>query len=157
MSRYGEPPLPIPRKIKKMPRERRRPDDVLFLVSGGHRYPLVPYGWETGPDGDSPFATPCHLCDVAPGDRHRRGCPMGGGRPHARPSRCRDCGIRIGGFHLIDCEVESCPCCGGLFAGCECRGVEERRNRDDLGGWRWPFEGAPPGVSMPPGGDDERG
>jgi site-specific DNA recombinase len=30
----------------------------------------------------------------------------------ARGESCRDCGVRPGGFHHQDCDVERCPACG---------------------------------------------
>jgi len=36
-------------------------------------------------------------------------------------ARCRDCGVRIGGYHHEFCVVEECPTCGcQALGGCAC-------------------------------------
>jgi hypothetical protein len=33
---------------------------------------------------------------------------------------CRDCGVIKAQFHVIDCDVERCPCCGRQSITCDC-------------------------------------
>jgi hypothetical protein len=93
-----------------------------WIVLEGSPHQLIPYGSETI-DGVDVFSTPCHLCDAAPGARHKRGCSMG--MWHRRPQRCRDCGTEIGELHALTCGIERCPCCGGQSVSCSCNGSED--------------------------------
>lgn len=33
---------------------------------------------------------------------------------------CRDCVVVKGEFHVVGCDVERCPNCGGQVIGCDC-------------------------------------
>ena len=33
---------------------------------------------------------------------------------------CHDCGVSKGSLHLLGCDVEQCPCCGGRVTDCDC-------------------------------------
>jgi hypothetical protein len=33
---------------------------------------------------------------------------------------CHDCAVVKGQFHVVGCDVERCPLCGGQLIGCEC-------------------------------------
>jgi hypothetical protein len=34
--------------------------------------------------------------------------------------RCPDCGVRLGGYHHLNCEFQECPECHGQLLSCEC-------------------------------------
>lgn len=36
--------------------------------------------------------------------------------------RCGDCGVKRGGFHHVNCDMEECPRCHEQLIGCECEG-----------------------------------
>ena len=38
----------------------------------------------------------------------------------ARSGRCGDCGVRVGGFHHVGCDVQRCPRCTRQFISCGC-------------------------------------
>ena len=44
---------------------------------------------------------------------------------------CHDCAVIVGQYHVPDCDVESCPRCGGQFITCDCEFAEP--DADDLG------------------------
>ena len=36
------------------------------------------------------------------------------------PEKCHDCGVEVGQIHIVECDVERCPKCGGQLIFCEC-------------------------------------
>ena len=43
-------------------------------------------------------------------------------------SRCRDCGVLVGQFHVFErCCVERCPRCGGQAISCSCHAPHDAR------------------------------
>jgi hypothetical protein len=62
-------------------------------------------------------------------DRERRNCP--------------DCDAEPGAFHVLGCDVEQCPYCGGQLISCDCRAQEHGPPLDD----RIPWSGEWPGVA----------
>lgn len=49
----------------------------------------------------------------------------------ARRGRCPDCGVAIGGFHHLGCDIQRCPVCRQQLISCECRWDEFDDDDDD--------------------------
>jgi hypothetical protein len=41
-------------------------------------------------------------------------------RHHANSQPCPDCAVAEGQFHVVNCDTEQCPACGGQVLTCEC-------------------------------------
>lgn len=54
---------------------------------------------------------------------------------------CHDCGVKPGGLHMDDCDVERCPACGWQLLSCECLDDEISKYP------RLPWTGESPGVA----------
>lgn len=66
--------------------------EVTEVDIGGRRYDLLPFGQES-----------------------RFDCP-----PTTPENRCGDCGVVVGGFHHVGCDVAECPRCHGQLLSCGC-------------------------------------
>jgi len=44
---------------------------------------------------------------------------------HKPEDTCRDCGVRIGGYHHRGCDTEECPKCHLQLIGCDCHKGEQ--------------------------------
>ena len=84
----------------------------------------------------------CHFCDqemnVAASCTvevmHRNGSPVTmprATRSWSRNGRCGDCGVKVGGFHHLGCDVARCPLCGRQMISCGCRYDEDPPDEDD--------------------------
>jgi hypothetical protein len=52
--------------------------------------------------------------------------------------RCPACGAKAGDYHVLGCDVEQCPYCGGQLISCDCR--RKPPPLDDRMAWNtlWP-------------------
>jgi hypothetical protein len=46
--------------------------------------------------------------------------PYGSGADDLKFPKCDDCGVQRGRLHLLGCDLEPCPRCGGQAITCEC-------------------------------------
>lgn len=46
--------------------------------------------------------------------------PYGEGEDDLASPTCDDCGVRRGKLHLLGCDLEPCPRCGGQAITCDC-------------------------------------
>jgi hypothetical protein len=51
--------------------------------------------------------------------------PWGSGG-HAAQDPCGDCGVEVGQYHVLFCEMEECPKCGCQLLGCDCEPEDMR-------------------------------
>ena len=51
--------------------------------------------------------------------------------PKGWSGRCHDCGVVLGGFHHLGCDMAECPRCGDQLFACDCRFDEDGDNLED--------------------------
>jgi len=62
----------------------------------------------------------CPTCKIKGAEQHRvrYGSETDDWGANSRP--CHDCAVIKGELHVLGCDVERCPLCGGQLIGCEC-------------------------------------
>jgi hypothetical protein len=66
-----------------------------------------------------------------------------------RENVCHDCKALEGELHMLGCDMERCPFCGGQLISCNCRYTKFGMKHD----WEAPYSGLPPEIyknGLPP-------
>lgn len=51
---------------------------------------------------------------------------------------CPDCNTEPGHYHVLGCDVERCPICGGQFISCDCTELEQSPEEAIKWTGKWP-------------------